>query len=394
MKRINFGGLWYVPAVMFAASLTACLDSGDETIVVEAGKPAHGIPSDEDASPNPAIETSTTNIPNVQWTVETVGDDVIIRLDMTGIQDPDTYEWLKLFGTGGNGANKQNVWVSVDGEPKGISVYNNSDDEGENAIKADVVFLVDNSGSMSEEADAVARDIVDWANTLVSSRLDVRFGCVGYSEYGSVNGGVDITGVDELREFLNRQGFSGTNRTMEFAGSNQSSLGSAASTYRIGGGDECGVLALRFADERFSFRMGANRIYVNFTDEPNQPAGNKEWSVDYVNDQTQWSTSKGTIHTVYSDNYNYQESKLGEEYPWRLSEYTGGTILYAPSDFSGVTLNTLPVTGAMQNSYVIRFTNVAKFMDGKPHEIKVTILSEDGRTCAERTFYVTFEAGA
>lgn len=393
MKRINFGGLWYVPAVMFAASLTACLDSGDETIVVEAGKPAHGIPSDEDASPNPAIETSTTSIPNVQWTVETVGDDVIIRLDMTGIQDPDTYEWLKLFGTGGNGANKQNVWVSVDGEPKGISVYNNSDDEGENAIKADVVFLVDNSGSMSEEADAVARDIVDWANTLVGSGLDVRFGCVGYSEYGSVNGGVDITGVDELREFLNRQGYSGTNRTMGFAGSNQSSLESAASTYYIGGG-ECGVLALRFADERFSFRMGANRIYVNFTDEPNQPAGNKEWSVDYVSDQTQWSTSKGTIHTVYSDNYNYQESKLGEEYPWRLSEYTGGTILYAPSDFSGVTLNTLPVTGAMQNSYVIRFTNVAKFMDGKPHEIKVTILSEDGRTCAERTFYVTFEAGA
>ena len=32
--------------------------------------------------------------------------------------------------------------------------------------------------------------------------------------------------------------------------------------------------------------------------------------------------------------------------------------------FSGVTLNSLPVTGAMQNSYIIRFTNVSEFMDG------------------------------
>lgn len=47
--------------------------------------------------------------------------------------------------------------------------------------------------------------------------------------------------------------------------------------------------------------------------------------------------------------------------------------------FSGVTLNSLPVTGAMQNSYIIRFTNVSEFMDGQSHEVKVTILSEDGR---------------
>ena len=74
----------------------------------------------------------------------------------------------------------------------------------------------------------------------------------------------------------------------------------------------------------------------------------------------------------------------------RISEYTGGTVLYASSDFSGVTLTSLPVTGAMQNSYVIRFTNVGEFMDGQAHEVRITILSADGRTRAERTFYIVF----
>ena len=112
MKRNKFRGLWYIPVMTFVVSLSACLGSGDETIVLEEGKPAHGIPSDDDADPNPEIGTSTTYIPNVNYTVENSGNDAIVRLDMTGIQDPDSYEWLKLVGTGGNGVNQQNVWVS------------------------------------------------------------------------------------------------------------------------------------------------------------------------------------------------------------------------------------------------------------------------------------------
>ena len=70
MKRNKFRGLWYIPVMTFVVSLSACLGSGDETIVLEEGKPAHGIPSDDDADPNPEIGTSTTYIPNVNYTVE------------------------------------------------------------------------------------------------------------------------------------------------------------------------------------------------------------------------------------------------------------------------------------------------------------------------------------
>lgn len=46
----------------------------------------------------------------------------------------------------------------------------------------------------------------------------------------------------------------------------------------------------------------------------------------------------------------------------------------------------------MRNSYVVRITNIRNFMDGQPHEVRITILSEDGTVRAERTFTVVFEA--
>ncbi|MCD7709874.1 MAG: hypothetical protein LUI04_00715 [Porphyromonadaceae bacterium] len=342
------------------------------------------IPSDNLAEENPEIGTSTTTIPNVQYTIENDGDDVIIRLDMTGIQDASTSDWLRLVGTAQNG---QNVWLSIDGNPKGILVYNTADDEDEDVARsADLVFLVDNSGSMSEEADAIARDIISWSKTLEQSGLDILFGCVGYSESGTINGGINLTTPDALSTFLNRA--TGTSRTMGFSGTDASLLQSAASSYKVS--NECGGMALRYADANISFRSEANRIYVNFTDEPNQPAGNEKYSVEYFADQSNWATTQGTVHTVYSADTTFTEKLYYTEKPWHISEYTGGTILVAPSDFSNVTLEDLPVSGAMHNSYIIRFTNVSEYMDGQSHIVKITILSADGKTRAEKIFYMTF----
>ena len=370
--------------LLFMIILTSCLENGEETIVLESGT---GIPHDSKAGPNPDIGYPTTNIPNFQYTVEQEGKNVIIRVDMTGIQDPQTLEWLRLAGTGGSKGNKQNVWVSVDGRPKGIAVYNNADNESNKVIMADLVFLVDNSGSMSEEADAIARDIVAWASRLARSNLDVKFGCVGYDDYGKISGALNITGLKTLSNYFGRT--DGTSRTVGFEGPDAAILENAASSYPVPY-CECGVIALRFADASFSFRRSANRIYVNFTDESNQPDGNKEYSVEYVNSQQRWEPSKGTIHTVYSGDTTFMERELYFEKPWKMSRYTGGTELYASSDFEGISLDRLPVTGAMQNSYIIRFTNVEEFMDGASHSVKVTILSEDERVRAEKIFSVVF----
>lgn len=370
--------------IFIVVALASCLKDGDETIILEDGS---DIPSDSKADPNPKVDNPNTYVPNFQYNIEQEGRYTIVRIDMTGIQDPQTLEWLRLIGTGGDKNGKQNVWLSIDGKPKGIAVYNNADDDNNKVIKADLVFLVDNSGSMNQEADAIARDIVSWATKLASSNLDIQFGCVGYDVNGKISGALNITDLEALSNYLNRS--TGTSRTVGFAGSDRGMLEEEAYAYGSAG-NECGVMALRFADDFFSFRTGANRIYTNFTDEPNQPGGKQGWSVDYVKDQQNWGTAKGTIHTVYSDDTIFTERPLYNEKPWKMSRYTGGTELYAPSNFNGVSLEKLPVTGAMQNSYVIRFTNIEEFMDGRPHTIKITVLSEDGSVRAEKTFTVTF----
>lgn len=361
-----------------------------------------GIPDDSQATPNPTIDTPTpgVTVPNPQTTVEWINGVPVIRLNMTGINGGGSGSgsggsgsgggsasgayWLKLYGTG---SDEQNVWVEVDGQPKGIDVYNHSDQEEGRSLKADIVFTVDNSGSMYEEADAVARDIESWAQLLVDNQLDARFGIVGYD--GRITGAINLTDVTALKEFLNHS--SGTSRTMHFGGPDASTLSQKANDYFVNSYmDECGAAAIHYANDLYDFRNGANRIYVNFTDEPNYPCNKSKYSVKFFEDQNNWPAAKGTVHTVYSspkfDNNNWNQ----EEQPWLISEYTGGTTIFAPYDFTGVTLENLPVTGAMENSYIIRFTNIDELLDGKPHEVHITIISKDGTVKIEKVFYIIF----
>lgn len=399
-------------ALMLLSVLTAapsCLKEDDKSIVLDQGVAPDeiaGIPGDHKAEPNPIVSQTNTSIPNVQYSTETDGDDVIVRLDMTGVQDPETLEWLRLIGTGGEDGEVQNVWVEVDGKPKGIDVYNTIDDEEDAnvaAVKNDFVFLVDNSGSMGDEADAIARDITEWS-ALLNESLDVKFGCVGYglhvgtqfhsmTENYGIAGALNMTTYEELSAFLNDRGLSKTRRTSGYAGDDAANLESYASKkfYNFSGG-ECGTQALLFADEYFDFRPGANRIYVNFTDDANYPAHSGDISVEVLHPD-KWVSARGTVHTVFSGSEDSVRNRVEDgigEYPWLMSDYTGGTYIMVPSDFTGVTLSNLPVTMAMQNSYVIRFTNVSEFMDGQSHEVKITIVSAEGNVTAEKVLYLIF----
>lgn len=366
-----------------AMTMTSCLSSGDDTILLspEEIKNPLGIPSDDEATDAPAVTNPTVNIPGVNSTVNVQDGWAYIALTMNGIWDNASNGWLNLRGTGMPG---QNTWVTVDGVPKGIDIYNNSESQGR-VIATDVVFLVDNSGSMSEEADAIATSIIEWVDELRMSGIDLRAGCVGYDVYGDISGAINMTTPQALYDYLNRT--TGTRRTVGFSGSDATALQANARDSRYSAPDECGMAALHFAHDNFSFRSNANRIYINFTDEGNQPGSNTYCSVEWLNPKSNnWNPAYGTIHTVYSG-----YSVNGED-PALMSTYTGGTTLKTDSSFTGVTLSSLPVTGAIANSYIIRFTNVDHLLDGQPHSVTITIISADGAIRAVRTFDVVFQS--
>lgn len=370
---------------IFAIGFTASSDDPDDggTVVVDTT----GIPNDSEADPNPIVTDPTTSIPNIQSSFSNEDGTIVMRIDMTGVKNSTDIDWLKLYGTG---LSNQNVWVEIDGKPKGIDVVNVSG-QSQSEVMADIVFIVDNSGSMGEEANKINNDILAWSQLLVNSNLDARFGVVGYD--GRITGALNMTGIDGLSTFLNYS--SGTARTAHFGGPDAADLQSKAPNYYVNYNiDECGAAAIEYADEYFSFRTGANRIYINFTDEPNYPCGIEKYSVKFFESQVNWPAGKGTVHTIYSaykrdyTSWNYQES------PWLISEYTGGTSQFIQSNASDLDLTKILVTQAMQNSYIIRLKDVGDLInDGQTHEVHITIdaVDEDGNeTSADKTFYVEF----
>ena len=366
-----------VAAILVMVCSASCLGDDNRTITLSKGEP-NALPEFDEGDGN-------TNIPNINYTVDDKKDDIVI--DMTGIQDPDSDdEWLKLIGSKDP---DQNIWITIDTKVIRIIVKNNADDtDASKNVKNDFIFLVDNSGSMGDEANAIAKEISSWAENL-SSKLDVQFGCVGYD--GLIRGAINLTSYDKLSAYLNRSGKIGINRTIGFDGPDAEYLESSKSSYDLSKAqDECPMAALKYADALFSFREGANRIYVNFTDEPNYPSNKEEFSVHFLASQSNWKASQGTIHTVYSATDISSETTNQKEKSCRMSEYTGGTTLYVKNDFSDASLESLPITGAMQNSYTIRCKDVKEFIDGYEHTLTITIMTKDGRVKAKKSFTVTF----
>ncbi len=362
-----------------AFSFTSCEESDGQSI-----EELTGIPADSEATAAPLVlpEEKNTSIPNISAPTREGSSDVAV-FSLTGIRTPNN-DWMKLYGTNSAG---QNIWMEIDGVPKSIDIVNPEDLSNDaSKAKADVVFLVDNSGSMSEEADSVASKIIYWSGIL-SQAMDVKFGCVGIDHY-YINGALNITDVNSLHSYLTR-GY-GTSRTVGYGGADADDLSSKAGQYSRAGG-ECGGIMLRFADENFAWREGSNRIYVYFTDEPNQTKSVNNYSVESVNPESDiynWNAIQGTIHTVYSgEDQDYYDRYYGGNYekPWLFSEYTGGTVLYATSDFRGFTLESLPVTGAITNSCQVRF-HITQDLSSGTHTITITIVSDDGTVKAYKEF--------
>lgn len=339
---------WFmVPMIVFMLVISGCKKSN-------SSEPENTDNSDIPANPTTAIPATTVNniIPSATFT-KMPGNENRIQINLLGIINPTTGQTIVF--------DSNNLFVVEDGTLKGIKITQVGSGV---TLKADVVFIVDNSGSMSEEADSIASKIIAFSNYLQTSGMDVRVGCVGhgYDSDQKVYGALNLTNASSLSAYLNRK--KGTSRTVGFSGSDSTQFKSAAATFgpNTSAGGENSIVGIMFADTYFSWRSGANRVYVIVTDEPTQPGNVTTWSTEGF--RTRWSASKGTIHSVYSVEYwngsipdttknNWSAGTF--ERPWTLATLTGGTIKFIHSDATDLDLTQLPVTGALSKSYLIEF---------------------------------------
>jgi len=302
-----------------------------------------------------------------------------IIVNLLGLINPSSDQPIELKADYEGG--DYNFYLEEDGIVQGVLL--NKVSSG-NILKADIVFTVDNSGSMGQEADSVALGIIAFANYLTDQGLDAEFGCVGYS--GSVNGGVNLTSALELEDFLsNRLYYNyGTYRTYGFAGPDSALLQEESYNWYSGSGEN-GVVAVLYADSLYSWRPGAQRVFVNFTDEPTQSS---TYYNPVMNTAHMCSKlfGKASVHTVFSQDSSYYSWSETRERPWAMSECTGGTQIFIPDDASGLNLTTLPVAGALSNSYKIEFITASA---SGSHTVVITITdaNADGKiTYSEITY--------
>ncbi len=316
--------------------------------------------TNSDIPPDPSgvtVPAPTKN--NVQPTATFSPAGNRIQVSLLGLIDPSTNQPLNITYNVSS-PQSSSIFVEEDGVVKGLKVTKVGSGT---VLKADIVSLVDNSGSMDEEADSIAKSIIDFANFLQTSGLDVKFAIVGY-DYG-VNGGINFTNAQTLSNYLNRA--TGTYRTYYFAGPDSAALTNRAYIFGYPTGEN-GVIAALFADSVYAWRTGAQRVFINFTDEPTQSNG------------SQWNNAMGcallsgkaTVHTVFSQDSSFYSSYWSNtnERPWEFSKCTGGTIKFIPTNAAGLSLRDLPVAGALANSYLVEYVTGKT---GQAHTVKITV---------------------
>ena len=192
---------------------------------------------------------------------------------------------------------------------------------------ADIVFLVDNSGSMGGEQADVRQNIRAFVDALIAENVDFALGLV---RYGGENGGRPII---EENGALTRDASYFTN--------------SVLTRNRTSGGTEPGYFALTEAIASFAFRPGSQKVFIIATDEtPAQQTflASEQEARDRLidNDVTLYASTTSNLFGVFQ----------------RLTGPTGGEVFNILADFSSVAQR---ITTQVSSTYVITYQSPTRF---------------------------------
>jgi hypothetical protein len=225
----------------------------------------------------------------------------------------------------------------------------------------DMVFILDNTGSMSGRIKAVKDSIVAFTSTLEAAGVDAKFGIVSFgdtsSESSSLNLPASAEGVATWLDAL----------------------------VGVDGGDspENPLTAMMLAFNTFSWRTGAQRVLVVITDNPCHQLGDGTSYTDYTIASVQAALSgRATVYAVSPKIDQYSTTPktfsaipttesdvrlLADGYGWyygisqesygivKSSIGTGGRWIELPNS-GNIDLNTLGISTTVTAGYTLRFS--------------------------------------
>jgi hypothetical protein len=296
-------------------------------------------------------------------------NDKRLQLNILDLRHPQTNMPIKL-NYNSDQPELSNIFIAEDGLIKGLKI---SQANPENVKVIDIVFAVDNSASMEQENDIIAPNIIDFANFLLNSGLDVRFAVVGY--VARVSGALNFTDLNTLTEFLTK-GW-GVERTRGFGGHDSTAL--ANNSYLFADGTDAptvqnGIVGILFADTYFNWRTNASRVFINFTDDGIHSNGEK-WNIEHL---CRSIAGKATVHSVFSQDTSLVAWSNLVEKPWQMSECTGGSSLFVQPNQNLLNLASLPVTQVLKNSYKIEFRKNDDNVSERVIELMIRTSGADG----------------
>lgn len=235
--------------------------------------------------------------------------------------------------------------VTEDGRPQTIQVTPPGTSVGNR--RADVVFLIDVSGSMGSEIADVRSNVNAFAEALAASNVDFSLGLVRFGYRSGPNPYIYNNGnlTSDVTEF---QGF--------------------VSTLRASGGYEPGFLALREAAKQFVFRAGAQKIFIIITDEDSDDR-NKADTIALM------QSGNITVHAAVKCSSGKSNSDYCDDTSVRAT--TGG-LLFGVQDPYGSILDT--IAEATSATYVVRYKTDKPDLDGIERlvEIQADVAGELG----------------
>ncbi len=240
--------------------------------------------------------------------------------------------------------------------------------EGGGVRLADVVILIDTSGSMAAELAAVKGNVESFAAALAASGIDFRLGLVRFGNGAGpnpdlLNNGNLISDVGEFQQLV--------------------------APLAEGGGLEPGFEALRLATEGFAFRPGAQKVFILITDEdsddPQSQGSEPSTELEKTTTLDLLAANDVTVHVAVDCTVDEAESHYCDATSVRAA--TGG-LQFSVTDPLDAVLDT--IVDRTAGTYILRYRSSNPSLDATERTVVCT--ATDGVSIADVT--CTYVPGA